>query len=355
MWPAIALTAIAVEAQPAQAGFRVCNQFAQRVNVSIGYADRARGWVAQGWANIDPGQCKILHQAELDNRYYYLYVKARDGGIWTGDAPFCVKHDKFLLVQAQYGKNTPDDCARAGLESARFFQVDVGQEKNHTYTVTASNNPGGGVPGAEPARPPVATVPGQPSYPQAPQTYPPQQPPYQQPPQTYRPPVATTPPQQPPPYQEAPQPYPQMPQAQPYPPQQPQPYRPPVVTAPQQQPYQQAPQTNRPPVATAPPQQPTYQQAPQPYPQQQPPPQPQPYQQAPQTYRPPVATAPPQQPTYQQAPQQYPYPQQPQPYQQAPQPYPQAPQPQTYQQQPGQPPAAPGGGGTACQRYPNLC
>src|SRR6185503_12861747 len=140
---AMALTAIASQAQPAHAGFRVCNQFARHISVSIGFVDRERGWVAQGWANMDPGQCKVLHHADLDNRYFYLYVKAKGGGIWTGDVPFCVKHEKFQLVQSQYGKNTPDDCAKAGLESVQFFKVDVGQEKDHTYTVTASSNPGG--------------------------------------------------------------------------------------------------------------------------------------------------------------------------------------------------------------------
>jgi len=292
LWPAIALTAIAIQAQPAQAGFQVCNQFARHISVAIGFVDRERGWIAQGWANVEPGQCKSLHHADLDNRYYYLLIRARGGGVWGGDVPFCIKHEKFLLVQAQYGKNTPDDCAKAGLQSAQFFKVDVGQEKEHTYTVTASNNPGSGVPGERPRRPPVATPPGQ-SYPQGPQTYPPQQPPYQQAPQPYRPPVATAPPQQQPyPYQQAPQPQPyqQVPQGQPYP-QQPQPYRPPVATAPQQQPY-------------------PYQQTPQPYPYQQ---------------------QPPQQPTYQQ---------------------PQ--QPQSYPQQPGPPQGAPGGG-AACERYPNLC
>ncbi len=329
LWLAIVLTAIAIGAQPAHAGFQVCNQFERRVDVAFGYVDRERGWVAQGWFIMDAGQCKPVHRADLDNRYYYLFARAAGGTMWSGEVPFCIQKKKFLLVQSQYGKNTPDDCAKAGLDYAQFFKVDVGEAKEHTYNLMATNNPGapGGVPGAQPNQPPVPAPPVQPSYQQAPPqapvaTAPGQPPSYQQPPQAYRPPVAAPPAQQPP-YQQAPQ-----------------PYRPPVATAPgQQPPYQQAPQPYQqvpppqpyqqqppPPVATAPPQQPPYQQAPQTYQQV---PQPQPYQQQPpQPYRPPVATAPAQQPPYQQAPQ---------------------PQPP-----PGQPPAAPGGG-TACQRYPNLC
>jgi uncharacterized membrane protein len=270
LWPATVLTAIAIQAQPAQAGFQVCNQFVRHISVAFGFVDRERGWVARGWANVDPGQCKSLHRADLDNRYYYLLIRARGGGVWGGDVPFCIKHEKFTLVQAQYGKNTPDDCAKAGLESAQFFKVDVGQEKDHTYTVTASNNPGGGAPGEQPRRPPVAPAPGQ-RYPQAPQTYP-QQPPSEQAPQPYRPPVATAPPRQPP-YQQMPQrqPYQQVPQAQPYPQQPPQPYRPPVATRPAQQPpYREAPQPY--PYQEQPAQeQPTYQQPSQPQTYQQPP------------------------------------------------------------------------------------
>jgi uncharacterized membrane protein len=257
LWLAIVLTAIVIEAQPAHAGFNICNQFERRIDVAFGYVDRERGWVAQGWWIMDAGQCKTVHGGDLDNRYYYLFVRGVGGAMWTGEVPFCIQKKKFLLVQAEYGKNTRDDCAKAGLEYAQFFKVDVGKAKDHTYNLTASNTAGvpGGTPAGEPQQPPVATVPQQQ------------------------------------------QPYPQQQQ----PPQQQAPYQPP------QQTYQQTP--------------PTYQQPP-------------PNQQTPQTSRPPVAT---QQP-------------QPQPYRQ------QAPQPPQYQQPPQQtPPAAPPGGGTACQRYPNLC
>jgi uncharacterized membrane protein len=255
-WLAVVLTVITVGATPAHAEFNVCNQFERRIDVAFGYVDRARGWVAQGWWILDAGQCKNLHNGDLDNRYYYLFIRSIGEVKWSGEVPFCIQKKKFLLVQAEYGKNTPDDCAKAGLDYAQFFKVDVGGAKSHTYNLVATSNAGtpGGVPGGEPPRPPVATVP------------PPQPPPQQQPP-AYQPP---------------------------------------------QQTYQQGP--------------PTYQQTPQPPT----------YQQAPPTYRPPVAT-------------QQPSPQVPQPYKQT-----QQPQFQQAPQQAAPQPTTPGGG-TACQRYPNLC
>ena len=298
-WLAVAWTATVLGAQPANAGFRVCNQFERLVSVVFGFVDRQRGWMAQGWYGLKPGECKIVHQGDLDNRYYYLFAHARDNNpMWGGDIPFCIQRDRFLLAQSQYGKDTPDDCHRAGLDYAQFFKVDVNGTKDFTYNLMASRNSGnpGSVPPpppyqqpAQPSGPPIVTAPPQPPYQQMPQA-PPQS--YQQQPQPYAPSPAPTPPS----YQQPPQ-------------------------APPPQPYQQQPQR---PLANAPP----------------------PYQPAPQ--------APMQQPyqPYQPAPQQQPY----QPYQPAPQPqqpYQPAPQPQTYQQAPQQP-ASPGGG-TACQRYPNLC
>jgi uncharacterized membrane protein len=284
LWLAIVLTAISVGGQPANAGFRVCNQTDKRINVAFGFVDREHGWTAQGWWVMDGGECKVVHRADLDNRYYYLF--ARGGrNAWAGDVPFCIEKKKFRLFQAQYGKNTPDDCAKAGLEFAQFFKVDVSGAKDYTQTI-AINTAGAptSIAGAPPNAPSANGNPEQP----------------------YRPPVATAAPQ---------------------------PYQPPA-----QQPSQPAPQQTYQP----PPQQPYQAPAQPPY---QPP--------AQQTYQPPVQR--PNQPPMQQ------------PYQPPAQQTYQPPVPQPYQppmQQPNQPPAVaqpqpapqPGGaGGSACQRYPNLC
>jgi uncharacterized membrane protein len=160
---------LALGAERADAGFRVCNQFEQRLSIAFGYVDRARGWVAQGWWVIDTNQCTSLYAADLDNRYYYILAKPTAGGPdWKGGkVPFCIQEQQFVLVQAQYGKDTPEECAKAGLESALFISVDVGAgEKNHTFTF------GGSAPAVQrlpnvapaattqpPAQPPVAVAP----------------------------------------------------------------------------------------------------------------------------------------------------------------------------------------------------
>jgi len=154
---------VALTGQRAEAGFRVCNQSDLRMSVALGYIDRARGWVAQGWWVIDAAQCTDLVTNDLSNRYYYLYAESTaDGGktTWSGKVPFCIQKQKFLLFQAEYGKNTLADCAKAGLELANFDVVDVGQSKNHTL-----NFAGGGNVQAQPSQPPVTAAPQPPQAP----------------------------------------------------------------------------------------------------------------------------------------------------------------------------------------------
>ena len=146
----------------ADARFRVCNQFNQSLSVSFGRVDRSRGWVAQGWWVVNPDQCTNIYEPDLDNRYYYVLAEPTAGGpAWKGGTvPFCVSEKSFLLYQDQYGKDTPEDCAKAGLRSAPFISVDVGKgEKNHVFTFS-----GGGS-----ARPPVAAAPPSSQPPQPPQ------------------------------------------------------------------------------------------------------------------------------------------------------------------------------------------
>ena len=152
----------ALTGQRAEAGFRVCNQSSLRISVAFGYVDRARGWVAQGWWVVDTANCADVYGADLDNRYYYFFAKSTaDGGktTWSGKVPFCIQEQKFLLFQAQYGKNAPDDCANAGLEFANFNVVDVGQSKNHTLNFAGTGSPAPPVtpaPAPRPTPPPVA-------------------------------------------------------------------------------------------------------------------------------------------------------------------------------------------------------
>lgn len=169
----LALTALVIGGEQANAGFIVCNHADRRIDTAFGYIDRERGWVAEGWWIIAAGQCKTVHGADLTNRYYYLFAKSADREKhWTGDIPFCIEEKKFTLFQSQYGNNTAEDCARGGAEFAKFLKVDVHRQKNHTHTLTLRSE-----------TPPssVADPPSQPYQPQPHQQVPPPGPSQQQP------------------------------------------------------------------------------------------------------------------------------------------------------------------------------
>ena len=148
-------------AESADARFRVCNKSDTVLSVAFGRIDRARGWVAKGWWVIDTGRCANVYPDDLDNRYFYAYAEAKGGGpAWKGGTvPFCVEDSEFLLFQEQYGKNTPEDCAKAGLRSARFISIDVGQgERNHTLNFSGPLSPSSSAAPPSP-QPPIAEGP----------------------------------------------------------------------------------------------------------------------------------------------------------------------------------------------------
>jgi uncharacterized membrane protein len=151
----------------ADARFRVCNQSEQRLSVAFGYVDHTKGWIAQGWWIIETNQCTNIYEPELDNRYYYVFAQPTAGGPpWKGGkVAFCIQDKSFLLYQEQYGKNTPEDCGKAGLKSAAFISADVGAgQKNHTFTFQGDAPPNAVAVVPPPSQPSVAPRP----QPQAP-------------------------------------------------------------------------------------------------------------------------------------------------------------------------------------------
>src|SRR5262249_16247392 len=145
---------------PAEAGFRVCNNSGDRLNIAFGYVDRNRGWTAEGWWAINPAQCSNVHPDDLDNRYYYILAEPIEGGPpWKGGTvSFCVSEKSFRIYQEKYGKSAQDECAKAGYRSALFIAVDVGQgQKNHQFNFGAATPPTAVAPQQQ--QPPVATAP----------------------------------------------------------------------------------------------------------------------------------------------------------------------------------------------------
>jgi uncharacterized membrane protein len=181
---------IGLATKPAEAGYRVCNNSSDRLNIAFGYVDRNRGWTAEGWWAINPAQCSNVHQDDLDNRYYYVLAEPTEGGPpWKGGTvPFCVSEKSFRIYQEKFGKSTQDECVKAGYRSALFIVVDVGQgQKNHLHNFGTPTSPTAAAPQQQ--QPPVATAP--PPQPPVAAVQPPRPQPQPQP--QPQPPVATGP------------------------------------------------------------------------------------------------------------------------------------------------------------------
>lgn len=167
----IVLTAICTGAQTAEAGLKFCNQGNFKFTVAFGYIDREKGWVAKGWAAIEGGECKNALTTPLDNRYYYFYAVGRgpDQSLvkYSGETAFCVQQTRFVLYQAEYGKSSPEECAKGGLRSEKFMKIDV--KGSPDYTVNLGSPPQNAGPGAPPASPPATAAP----YPPGPSAAPP--------------------------------------------------------------------------------------------------------------------------------------------------------------------------------------
>src|ERR1700753_2438093 len=147
----------------AEAGLRICNQDKIKYRTAIGYVDRQKGWVAKGWLSLEPGECKDALGFRVDNRFDYYYAVGHDDNNShikiTGENAFCIETRKFRIYQADYGKSTPEDCAKDGYRSEKFKKVDVQGKPEFTInlggpdnTPTTGNDPA-------PAQTPVANTP----------------------------------------------------------------------------------------------------------------------------------------------------------------------------------------------------
>jgi len=121
-------------AAPSRADFRMCNNTANRVSISLAYTD-AKGWVSEGWWNLKPTDCDTLLRGALAAQFYYVYAMDERGGEWKGRAFMCTSDREFKIEGRQ-------DCFVRGYDRTGFFEVDTGKEaKNWTVQLTDPNNP----------------------------------------------------------------------------------------------------------------------------------------------------------------------------------------------------------------------
>jgi uncharacterized membrane protein len=108
-------------AAPARADLQLCNRMSYVVETAIGVEDKGSA-ATRGWFRIDPGQCRVVLQGEVQAES--LYVHARALPVYGaspmpqgGHADLCVGNDNFVLAGAR-------TCTtRTGQKLARFTAI----------------------------------------------------------------------------------------------------------------------------------------------------------------------------------------------------------------------------------------
>ena len=116
-----ALVLTAGLAAPAHADLQLCNRMSYVVETAIGVEDKGAA-ATRGWFRIDPGQCRVVLQGEVQAET--LYVHARALPVYGasplpqgGHADLCIAQDNFVLAAAR-------SCGgRAGQKLVRFTAI----------------------------------------------------------------------------------------------------------------------------------------------------------------------------------------------------------------------------------------
>ena len=106
--------------QPARADFRMCNNTANRVSVSLSYTD-GQAWVSEGWWNLKSSACETLLRGPLAAQFYYVYAMDERGGEWKGKAFMCTRDREFRI-------DGREDCFARGFDRTGFFEIDTGKD-----------------------------------------------------------------------------------------------------------------------------------------------------------------------------------------------------------------------------------
>jgi uncharacterized membrane protein len=129
MRTALAILTLCLLAFPAQAGFKVCNRTPREAKVALGRFD-GTGWLSEGWWTVGPKACTVLLSNPLNARYYYLYATDDASGGWDGRKGFCVAQTDTFKIRGR------GDCEGHGYDRKGFFEVDTGQARDYTQTLS---------------------------------------------------------------------------------------------------------------------------------------------------------------------------------------------------------------------------
>jgi uncharacterized membrane protein len=126
---AAVLVGLVLQAGPAQADLRICNNTTSRVGIALGYRD-GQGWITEGWWNLGARTCETILRGQLAARFYYVHAVDYDkGGEWSGRSQLCVRNREFTIRGIE-------DCLARGFDRAGFFEVDTGEQKSWTIQLT---------------------------------------------------------------------------------------------------------------------------------------------------------------------------------------------------------------------------
>jgi uncharacterized membrane protein len=124
-----ALLMVGAMTLPARADLKLCNNTESRVGVALGYKDK-EGWATEGWWTIAPQKCMTLLKGDLIARYYYVFAVDYDkGGSWGGKSIMCTR-DKVFTIRGV------EECETRGYNKTGFFEVDTGEEKDWTISLS---------------------------------------------------------------------------------------------------------------------------------------------------------------------------------------------------------------------------
>jgi uncharacterized membrane protein len=148
---AVIAAAVTLQAEPAAADFRLCNNTTSRVGIAVGYKEN-EGWTTEGWWNLSGRSCETLLRGALVARFYYIYAVDYDrGGEWAGQAFMCTRDKEFTI-------RGTDDCLARGFDRTGFFEVDTGEQPSWTVQLTESADQAPQQP-VQSRVPPIPTIP----------------------------------------------------------------------------------------------------------------------------------------------------------------------------------------------------
>lgn len=118
---AIVVAALLAACLPARADFRICNRMSYVVEAAIGL-QQAGALVTRGWYRIDPGQCGVTLEGNVEADRFFIHARALPA---YGNSPspqadyadLCVGKQHFIVPAAGRG------CSRPGQQLARFTEV----------------------------------------------------------------------------------------------------------------------------------------------------------------------------------------------------------------------------------------